>query len=257
LTTDDINEASQTAVLNEAGVHLLWPQLPVASAVGRTVATSDGGRVIVGVVEDIHVKPGTAAAATMYVPITAASARSRPGTQLTAIVRMASGARPDPRVLDARLNERFARDQVSVDSVETAIEPVFRKPRLLAVLFGSVGSIAVVLSGLGLYAVASFEMLRRRYEMGIRLALGGTRRDVALRLFLVTLRPVAVGTVFGLSAAWWVASLGAASTIGMGVHSPLPYIAAAFVMLSMAVVATFGPAIRTSRLDAGEVLRST
>lgn len=257
LTTDDINEAAQTAVLNEAGVHLLWPELPVASALGRTVATSDGGRVIVGVVEDIHVKPGTAAAPTMYVPITTASARSRPGTELTAIVRMASGARPDPLVMEARLNERFSRHQVSVNSVETAIDPVFRKPRLLAVLFGSVGGIALVLSGLGLYAVASFEMLRRRYEMGIRLALGGTRGDIARRMFLVTLRPVVVGMAVGLSAAWWVSALGGASTIGMAVRTPLPYIAAGFLMLLVAAVATFAPAIRTSRLDAGAVLRTS
>lgn len=257
LTNDDIYAAAQTAVLNEAGVHLLWPQLPAASAVGRTVATGDGGRVIVGVVEDIHAKLGTAAAPTLYVPITAASARSRPGTELTAIVRMASGARPDPLVMEARLNEHFPHHQVTVRSVETAIDPAFRKPRLLAVLFGSIGCIALVLSGLGLYAVASFEMWRRRYEMGIRLALGGTRGDVARRMFLVTLRPVAVGTALGLSAAWWVAAVGGATAIGMAVQTPTPYIAAGFLMFLMAVVATFGPAMRTSRLDAGDVLRTS
>ncbi|HUL72867.1 MAG TPA: ABC transporter permease [Vicinamibacterales bacterium] len=257
LTNDDINEAAQTAVLNEAGVHLLWPQLSAASAVGRRVLTATGEREIVGVVEDIHVKPGTAAAPTMYVPITAASARLRPGTELTAIVRMASGARPDALVIEARLNERFSRHQVTVESVETAIEPVFRKPRLLAALFGSVGSIALVLSGLGLYAVASFEMLRRQYEMGVRLALGGTRGDIVLRMLLVTLRPVAVGTALGLSATGWITAMGEALTIGMSAHTSLPYVTAGFLMLFVAVLATSGPAIRTSRLDAGAVLRES
>jgi putative ABC transport system permease protein len=256
LTTDEVNEGAPTAVLNEAGARLLWPQLPAASAVGRTVATSDGGRVIVGVVEDIHAKPGSLVDPTLYIPITTAKARGRySGTQLIAMVRMAPGARPDPKVMDARLNEHFAHDRVSVESVETAIEPVFRKPRFLAALFGSIGGIALILSGLGLYAVASFEMLRRRHEMGIRLALGGTRGDVALRALFVTLRPVAVGTALGLIAAWWVSAVGGASAIGMAAHTPLPYVGAALIMLVVAALATFAPAIRTSRLDAGAVLR--
>jgi len=255
LTSDEINEAAQAAVLNEAGVHLLWPQQSVQSAVGRTVATSDGGRAIVGVVEDIHFEPGDVVTPRMYIPITAASARRRPGTELYAVVKMAAGARPDPKAIDARLNEHFPPQRVSVTSVETAIEPVFRKPRFLAVLFGSVGSIAMLLSGLGLYAVASFEMLRRRHEMGIRLALGGTRGDLAARMFLVTLRPVAVGTALGLTVAWWVASVGGVSAIGISAATPFSYIAGGLLMLFVATLASLGPVMRALRLDAGSVLR--
>jgi len=93
--------------------------------------------------------------------------------------------------------------------------------------------------------------------MGIRLALGGTRGDIALRLFLITLRPVAAGTPLGLVAAWWVSAVGAGSTIWIAAQTSLPYIATGLLMLLMAVFASSGPAIRTSRLDASAVLRGS
>lgn len=254
-TKDDIAEARQIGVLNEAGVHLLWPHVPVASAAGRTVSTSDGGRVIVGVVGDVHLEPGTPATPTIYIPITAASARSHPGNRLAAILRMTPGARPEARTINARLNARFPRASVDVGSVERAIEPVFGQPRLVAVLFGTIGCLALVLSGLGLYAVASLEAWRRRHEMGIRLALGDTQSGVALRLLLVTLRPVVLGTAVGLTAAWWVSMAGAASVVGVGARSPLPYAAAALLMLSATVLATSTPVLRTSRVNVVAVLR--
>ena len=127
----------------------------------------------------------------MYVPITTANAQSRPVIELT-LSSESPRSHYQSALMESLLNELFSRHQVSVNSVETAFYLVFRKPRLLAVLFGSVGGIALVLSGLGLYAVASFEMLRRRTRWDPSCA-WRTRGDIARRMFLVTLHPVVVG----------------------------------------------------------------
>lgn len=240
---------------NEAAARLVWPHTPTASTIGRTVATSDGGRTVVGVIEDIRFRPGILAEPTLYVPITAASARERPGSQLTVILRMAAGVQPQARDINSRLDTHFPPGRVRIESVEAAIEPVFRRPRLLAVLFGTLAGIALLLSGVGVYAITRFEASRRQHEMAVRVALGNTPAAVTFRLLLVTLRPVALGTAVGLLAVWWASAAGIAVVAGMAAHTAGPYVAASVLMLGVTAMATSMTAFPASHPNIADLLR--
>src|SRR5690606_12025572 len=92
-----------------------------------------------------------------------------------------------------------------VASVAEQLAPVLDRPRFLAVLFGTLAVVALLLVALGLYAVTGFEAARRRSEMGLRLALGASARHVRGRIVRLALVPVIAGTVLGLGATWFAA----------------------------------------------------
>ena len=117
---------------------------------------------------------------------------------------MEAGGIPDRALIAGRLNEAFgASAAIGIESVSEQIAPWLDRPRFLAVLFGTMASIALLLAALGLYAVASFEMSRRRHEMGVRLALGASSHDLRRHVLLITLRPMLYGTVAGALAIWF------------------------------------------------------
>jgi ABC-type antimicrobial peptide transport system permease subunit len=70
------------------------------------------------------------------------------------------------------------------------------------VLFGSLAALAVAVAAIGVYAVAGLEAARRRRELAIRLALGATRAGLQASMIGRTVRPVVVGVIVGLVAAW-------------------------------------------------------
>jgi hypothetical protein len=255
-TRDEVTANAPLAILNVSAAAALWPREPARSAVGRSVSTTDGARTVIGVVEDLRLQPDRHAGAMLYLPLMS-PAVSQESSRLPVIVRMEPGSAPDTRLIQTALDRRFPTGRVSAESFETTIAPAFRRPRFLATLFGTIAGIALMLAGLGLYAVTSFEMLRRRYEMGVRLALGGSRNDVARRLLLVALRPVIVGTTLGLSLAWWAAAYAESLVVGASAREPLAYAAAAFVVTLTALVATWRPALRAARVDPVSVLRAS
>ena len=127
--------------------------------------------------------------------------------------------------------------------------------RILAILLGSLGALAVVLSMAGLYGVLSHVTVRRTREIGLRMALGAGRRDV-LRLVLTDgLRPVLEGIVIGLVIAT------AARLILNSVNPAMENTAAATSVLAClplvlaALVACYLPARRAARIEPSQALR--
>jgi hypothetical protein len=253
---DEVGANAPLAILNVSATETLWPGQPLASVIGRSLSTPDGVRTVIGIVEDLRLQPDRAAGAMLYLPLLSPSARQG-GSGLSVMVRMASGFAPDTTLIEATLNQLFPPDAVFAESVEKQIEPAFRRPRFLATLFGTIAAVTLILAGLGLYAVTSFEMLRRRHEMGVRLALGGSRNDVARRLIFVALRPVTMGTTIGLTLAWWASAYAGSLIVGLSSREPLAYAGAAFLMTLTAVLATWRPALRAARVDPALILRTS
>jgi hypothetical protein len=71
-------------------------------------------------------------------------------------------------------------------------------PRLLALIFGTLGGVALLLQLIAIAGLASFEIGRRREEMTVRLALGATPNSLRGRLAVGIVRPIAVGVLVGL-----------------------------------------------------------
>jgi hypothetical protein len=132
--------------------------------------------------------------------------------------------------------------------------------RLVALLSTAFGSLALLLASLGLYGLLAFGVVQRRNELGIRVALGAGRGDVAWLVVRDALVLVAAGVAIGVPAALVMARLASSQIAGLlyGLRAtdPLTIAAAAAILAAVAVVAAYLPAQRASRVDPMVALRA-
>jgi putative ABC transport system permease protein len=128
--------------------------------------------------------------------------------------------------------------------------------RFRARLLSAFAAAGLLLSAIGLYGVVAASVLRRRRELGIRLALGATRGGVARLVLregvLVALAGLAAGLLVALAAGRLLSSL----LFGVAASDPATFAGAAIFLLAVALIASALPALRAARLDPVEVLRS-
>lgn len=143
----------------------------------------------------------------------------------------------------------------SLRGLEQDLAASVAQERLLAMLAGFFGAIALLLSGVGLYGVSWHAATRRRAEIGIRLALGG-QPQVVLRGMLKRIALLVLGgTVLGLLASLWLSRFVAPLLYGLEPHDPVTLLGSASTLGVVAALAAWIPASRATRVDPAQVLR--
>jgi len=129
------------------------------------------------------------------------------------------------------------------------IENGLIRERVMAMLSGFFGALAALLTIIGLYGVISYIVTMRRNEIGIRIALGANRGNVVGIILRQTVVLLAVGVTVGVALAL-AATRGASSLLfGLQPHDPLTFTAAGVLLIGVALIASFVPACRASRVD--------
>jgi predicted permease len=268
LSRAHVDQQAMVAVVNEAAVRSLWPGLAVSSAVGRSVTTRDGARKVIGVASDFSVDVETPAEPTIFLPLSASEGYPVPGAAFPhngyqVVLRMAPGRVPDTALLSDRLRELPWTDprwvgviRPFVESVDARVDRALEKPRLLALIIGTLAGIALLLTVVAMYGLANFEIRRRRDEMTVRLALGATPRSLRRGLALAIVKPVAIGALAGLPFSWIELRLIGLSLPFVNAGDLQVYLAAAVVVLVAALVAAWIPGRRFLTMQVGELLRS-
>jgi predicted permease len=144
---------------------------------------------------------------------------------------------------------------VRLRNMDSVFAESIRRPRLLAQLLGAFAGLALLLAAIGTYGVLSYMVTERRREIGIRVALGAARSDVLTQILKQGLQVTALGITLGLAGALAVNRLIASLLFGV---QPTDTVTIAFVIATItavAVVASWLPAWRASRLDPNVVLR--
>jgi ABC-type antimicrobial peptide transport system permease subunit len=118
------------------------------------------------------------------------------------------------------------------------------------------GALALVLAAIGLYSVIAYNVTQRTHEMGVRVALGAQARDVITLIvregLWIVVPGVALGAIVSLIAGRWVAPL----LFNVSPKDPPVLVAVIVTLLGVAVMASWLPAQRASRVDPNEALRS-
>jgi predicted permease len=127
--------------------------------------------------------------------------------------------------------------------------------RLMAALSAAFGALAVLLAAVGLYGVMSYTVARRSGEIGIRLAMGAARGAVLRMVLGDAARLVAVGVVIGAVLGFGAARLARGLLFGLQPADPLAFAASIGVLAAIALIASYLPARRASRVDPLKVLR--
>ncbi|HEY6272953.1 MAG TPA: FtsX-like permease family protein, partial [Terriglobales bacterium] len=127
--------------------------------------------------------------------------------------------------------------------------------RIVAVLAGSLGGIALLLASMGIYGVAAFAVSRRVREIGIRMALGAERNSVRNMILRQGLRPVLVGAALGTGGCAAVAKVLQNLMFGLSPYDPVAFLGVPLMLILIAWLATLLPAKRAAKVDPMIALR--
>ena len=127
---------------------------------------------------------------------------------------------------------------------------------MAAGMLSLVGVLALVLACVGLYGMVSYGASRRTREMGIRLALGADRQGVIGLVLKSGLKLVAIGGAVGIGGSLVLGQLLERFLFGVGGLDPVALVAAPVLLGSVAVLASYQPARRASRVDPVQALRA-
>ena len=135
------------------------------------------------------------------------------------------------------------------------IQESLLRDRLMAILAGAFGILAAMLATLGLYGVISYMVARRRNEIGVRVALGADRGRVVRLVLREALLLLAAGLAIGTALALWAGRAAAALLFGLKPYDPASLAAAVLLLAGVALLASYWPALRASRLEPMSALR--
>ncbi len=253
-----------SAIVNETFVKTYFPGLRTnQDAIGRSFqrGADQPPNKIVGVTRDVPDhdlrEPNQAV---FYVPFSEIDGKSAPALQGFATFTVhTEGA--NPLALAETLRKFVARrnNGLRVSNVTTQLDLIrdqTLRERLIATLAGFFAAVALLLAGIGLYAVLNYSVLQRRREIGIRMAIGATRAGIVRTVTVEMVVTIAVGGLaglaLGLGAARFVETLFYQVTAGEADMIALP--AGALVLTTL--IATLPAVLRALRTDPTEILRA-
>ncbi len=251
----DRTESPTVALISQALAERYWPgQNALGRKMRRASAPAGSPPVeIVGVVGNIYdAGAGSPSGETVYLPWGQLSMR-RGWIVLHSHGSIADALAAGQRALRATDPAIAA---YNLNTLETLAWQANALPRLQVALLGVFAVIAIGITALGSYGVMSQLVANRQKEMAIRAALGATRGGVLRLVLWQNARLAAVGTAFGLIAAWFGAHLLQAQLTGFDASPLWPYGAVASGVLGLTQLASFLPALRAAKLDVQTVLSS-
>jgi putative ABC transport system permease protein len=255
LTWQDVKEGRRVAVIDE---RLARKAFPGKDAVGqqlkvRTAAQDKESVEVVGVVEHVRQDhPGRDGREQTYLSLV-----QWPFNALYFTVR---SSLPTPQVMEiARREVRRIDPELALYDVQTLrgyIAEVTASQRFAMQLLGVFAALAALLSAIGLYGTIAYTVSQRDREFGIRMALGAGPRELLGLVVRQGLGLASLGIAVGLVAALALSRVLSSLLYGVSAADPLTYAATVAGVGSLALLASYLPALRAARLHPAAVLRS-
>ncbi len=259
----DTPEAIHSVLVNQAFVDRFWPDV---DPLGRQV--SGGGMdnfwdadppifgTVVGVVGDVRYRDLTR----LPVPTVYWNYLQRP-FRLTfgaALVLEAATSEPTALVSEFRsvVGQADADIAIEVDRLSDRVQGSLADRRFLLLILGGFAALALLLATVGIYGVVSYSVARRTREMGIRLALGAAASDVRYLVLRSALGMVVMGLLIGISGAFAVTRVLAVFLYEVSPTDPTTFVVVPALLLLTALLATWIPARRSTRVDPIATMRA-
>jgi predicted permease len=253
----DNPEAPQRVIINRTMAQQYWPG---ENVIGKRMSFHDEPKsdkdwiTVVGVVGDVKDQPNSPGTQNAFwFPV----AQQAWTSDMSVVIR----ARSDPRLLtDALRNEVHRRDPelaiADVQLMDQIVDTSVSTPRFAFALVGLFAVLAIVLAGIGTYGVISYSVSQRTPELGIRMALGAVRSNVLGLVLAHAARLAAVGTVLGVLGALVLARLLKSLVFGVSTTDPVTFAAVAGMVVVVALLAGYIPALRATMTDPVNALRA-
>ena len=256
-TSTDKNGAQPVAIVNETfAKKFTYGKSPI----GRRVREPGYGgrpaieREIVGYVKDaVYRSLRDPVPPTMYLPY---AQQLEPPSFMSVSVRASGGsAALLTKSLAAALTPVHQDIAITFRPLSDQVNSALTQERIVAMVSGFFGALALLLSALGLYGVTSYAVSRRRTEIGIRMALGAAPAGVIRLVLRRVVMLVGLGVVLGSAVSLWTAHLVSTLLFGLQPRDPMTLAGAVAVLGVIGAIAGWLPARRASRIDPARVLR--
>ncbi len=244
----DAASSPPAAVLSETAARRLFPG---ENAVGRLIGIGNDQALVVGVAHDMRYS----SLRDSFGPLVFRLLGNSPPITAVALRTTGDSALPASTVRQAIHDVAPRLNLTTMSSACEILDRMMSQEHTLALLSGAFGLLALALASVGLYGVIAYAVEQRTQEIGIRLALGARRTQVAGLLLReageVIVPGLALGFAGTLIASRWMRSL----LFGLSPHDPAMLICAAGILAAVAFAAALLPARRASRLHPMEALR--
>ncbi len=266
ITDLDMRERAQVCVL---GAKIKQDLFYYVDAVGRKIRLGEEWFTVVGVMEDRAVSAGTSAEVVnrdvnmdIYVPLSSAHSRFTLATMASPVDQITLRVENADRIAESAvvLNRLLLRRHNGVQDFRIIIPEELLKQsqetqRIWGIVMGAIAGISLLVGGIGIMNIMLATVLERTKEIGIRRAVGATRRDITLQflveaIFLSFLGGI-VGIVVGFSLTKVISMYAGWATVMSGYAVALSFCVSAGV----GIVFGFYPALKAARLDPIESLR--
>ena len=251
----DTLENTLAVVVSEKTAQHYWPNAdPIGKRIKNGSTTTDAPwRTVVGVVKDVRQNDFIAAPKMqMYFGY----------RQLRSLIPNALIIRTAVEPLSLAPSVRNAiwavdKDQTvaNVDSMEHIVAGAVARQRFSMLLLAIFAGVALILAAVGIYGVMSYTVAQQTREIGIRMALGAQRSDVLKMTVKQGLKLVGLGLVIGLAAAFVLTRVMATLLFGISATDPVTFLAISVVLLTVAMLASYIPSLRATRVDPMVALR--
>jgi putative ABC transport system permease protein len=257
-SAQDNRQGQPVTIVNQAFVRQHFPnEDPLGKRIRfggpNTPLAQSPWRLIVGVVSDVrHLDLATAARAESYVPL-----EQIPSAALTLAVRT-NGA-PAGLMVPVRERLRALDANLPLYNVQTMEQVMARSlfgQRLATSVMLAFGGAALLLATVGLFGLISYAVSQRTHELGIRLALGATTRDVLRLVIGQGMKLALIGLSIGLASSFALMQVMKTLLFGVSAADPPTFAASALLLLAVSLVACWIPARRAAKVDPMIALRN-
>ena len=231
--------------------------------IGRDMGDSfsDNPREIVGVVEDtLGNTLNEAASPAIFIPAVQVPDRTTAFLNQIVPLNWVVQVTGEPSAISARIRrEVFAADSSLVASnprpLMEMLSALSAPQKMQATLMTFFAGVALFLGAVGLHGVMSHSVAERRHELGIRFALGATRRRLLWLMVIYGLKLLVPGLIVGIALSLALRSVVASYLFGVNATYVIVYVAVVLLLSLIAIIAALGPALRATRVDLTAILR--
>lgn len=241
----------RVAIVNQAFADRIWPN---ENPIGKRFRyyTDKEFRQVVGVAKTSkYVTLGEDPRPAAYTPL-----EQDPSDAMVLFVRTAGS--PAPALGTAQREVRTLDPHVPLQNpypMREILNQSLWPARMAAILLGALGLLALTLASVGLYGVMAYSVAQRTREIGVRMALGADRSQVLTMVLRQAMTLVVIGLAIGVASALAVSRVVTRLLFGMNAMDPATFGGVCLLLVTVALVASYVPAWRASRLDALRALR--
>lgn len=249
----DAPDAPSVVIVNRSLARQYWPD---ENPLGKHIIMEWGHIIdaeVVGVVGDVRLKSlDSDSRATLYWPLT-----QFPNWSMTVMVRSAQdeasligGVRTAAAAIDPQI------PIAEVESLSAVVSDSLQRPRFVLLLLGGFAGIALLLAAIGLFGLMSYSVSQRTQELGVRLALGATGRDILMLVVGQGFTLTMIGLVAGLAGALALTRFLTGLLFEVSPTDPSAIAAVCAVLLGTSLLASYLPARRATKVQPITALRT-